>query len=58
MLAAARSPADVAARTDAVITMLPDTPNLLAVVSGQMGLGGVLSANSLLIDMSTVDPAH
>ena len=50
------SPADVAARSDAVITMLPDTPDLEQVVRGPGGLLEAGRPGLLLIDMSTVDP--
>lgn len=53
---AASSPAEVAGQVDTVITMLPDSPDVRAVVLGE---GGVLSAvgdGSLLIDMSTISP--
>ncbi len=49
-------PADVAARSDAVITMLPDTPDLERVVRGPGGLLEASRPGLLLIDMSTVDP--
>ena len=39
-----------------VITMVSDTPDLLAVVEGPDGLSEGLSAGSILIDMSTVAP--
>jgi 2-hydroxy-3-oxopropionate reductase len=55
--AAAGSPAEVAARSEVVITMLPDSPDVEAVV---LGAGGVLEAipeGALYIDMSTIDPA-
>jgi 2-hydroxy-3-oxopropionate reductase len=50
------SPADVAARTDALVTMLPDTPDLELVVYGPDGLLGAGRPGLLVIDMSTVDP--
>lgn len=50
------SPADVASRTDAVITMLPDTPELQLVVVGPRGIVEAARPGLLLIDMSTVDP--
>ncbi len=50
------SPADVAARSDAVITMLPDTPDLEQVVRGPGGFLESSRPGLLLIDMSTVDP--
>jgi len=53
---AADSPAAVAAAVDALVTMLPDTPDVEAVVAGP---GGVLEGarpGLLAIDMSTIDP--
>lgn len=50
------SPAEVAARSDAVITMLPDTPDLEAVAGGPAGLEAAARPGLLVIDMSTVDP--
>jgi 2-hydroxy-3-oxopropionate reductase len=55
--AAASSPREVAERTDLVITMLPDSPELRQVVFGEDGLLGAMGAGGLLIDMSTVAPA-
>jgi 2-hydroxy-3-oxopropionate reductase len=50
-----QSPADVASRTDVVITMLPDTPDVEQVVLGPEGIASA-SAASLLVDMSTIEP--
>lgn len=50
------SPGEVAAECSVVITMLPDSPQVKAVV---LGAGGVLSAirpGSLIIDMSSISP--
>jgi 2-hydroxy-3-oxopropionate reductase len=54
---AARSPREVAERTAAVITMLPDSPDVRDVVFGENGLLPALSGRHLLIDMSTIAPA-
>jgi 2-hydroxy-3-oxopropionate reductase len=54
--ARASTPAEVAAATDVVITMLPDTRDVQLVL---LGPGGVLegaSPGSLVIDMSSIDP--
>ena len=40
-----------------MITMVSDTPDLLAVAEGPEGVGEGLSAGSILIDMNTVAPA-
>jgi 2-hydroxy-3-oxopropionate reductase len=52
----ATDPAEVAIRSDIVVTMLPDTPDLELVVKGPNGLLAALRPGRLLIDMSTVDP--
>jgi 2-hydroxy-3-oxopropionate reductase len=55
---AARSggPAEVAAATDVVITMLPDTPDVESVLLGSGGVIEGADAGSLVIDMSSIDP--
>ncbi|MGH2680901.1 MAG: 2-hydroxy-3-oxopropionate reductase [Actinomycetota bacterium] len=50
------SPAEVAAGTDVVITMLPDTPDVELVLFGENGVGSRLRPGSLVVDMSTIDP--
>ncbi len=52
----ADSPAEVAARVDVVITMLPDSPDVESVVAGGNGIAVGLRPDSLLIDMSTINP--
>jgi 2-hydroxy-3-oxopropionate reductase len=49
----ASSPAEVAAASDVVITMLPDTPDVVEVVTA---LIPSLAPGSLVIDMSSIDP--
>jgi len=54
--APAEGPADVAAASDVTITMLPDTADVEAVM---VGAGGVIEGarpDSLVIDMSSIDP--
>lgn len=51
------SPAAVAEACDVVITMLPDSPDVEAVVFGENGLVNAMRPGSLLIDMSTIAPA-
>jgi 4-hydroxybutyrate dehydrogenase/sulfolactaldehyde 3-reductase len=53
---AASSAADLASRADVVITMLPDSPDVEAVVLGPGGLLEGFRPGSLYIDMSTIDP--
>jgi 2-hydroxy-3-oxopropionate reductase len=50
-------PQDVASRSDVIITMLPDTPDVERVVVGDDGLLGALRPGSVLVDMSTIAPA-
>jgi 2-hydroxy-3-oxopropionate reductase len=54
---AAGSPREVAERTKAVITMLPDSPDVRDVVFGENGLLPVMDKGHLLVDMSTIAPA-
>ncbi len=51
------SPAQVAEQADIIITMLPDSPDVQAVVFGDNGLADSIRPGSLLIDMSTIAPA-
>ena len=53
---AANSPLEVANVVDTVITMLPDSPDVQAVVFGENGIIGAARAGFLLIDMSTIAP--
>ena len=41
---------------DVVITMLPDTPDVEAVVLGEGGVAGALTEGTLFIDMSSIEP--
>jgi len=52
----AGSPAEVAERSDVIITMLPDTPDVRQVVEGERGGLEGIRQGSLLIDMSTISP--
>ncbi len=54
---AADSPRAVAEQTKIIITMLPDSPDVRAVVFGENGLIEAIGAGHLLIDMSTIAPA-
>ena len=53
---AATSPKQVAAQTNIVITMLPDSPDVALVVAGNDGIFDGARAGTLLIDMSTISP--
>ena len=52
----ASSPAEVAAASDTLITMLPDTPDVELVLFGPDGAATALRPGSLAIDMSTINP--
>jgi len=52
----AKSIAQVGETCSVVITMVPDTPDVLACVEGAGGLAGTMKQGSVLIDMSTVAP--
>jgi 2-hydroxy-3-oxopropionate reductase len=54
---AAGSPREVAGRTRAVITMLPDSPDVRDVVFGENGVLPGMEKGHLLVDMSTIAPA-
>jgi len=54
--ARATSPAEVAAASDVVVTMLPDTPDVEQVLLGPEGVASGAAAGSLVIDMSSIDP--
>lgn len=45
-----------AGAADIVITMLPDTPDVEAVVLGEGGLASAMGPGSVLIDMSSISP--
>jgi 2-hydroxy-3-oxopropionate reductase len=53
---AAASAQEVAARSEVVITMLPDSPDVEAVYAGRNGILAGAKAGMLLIDMSTISP--
>lgn len=53
----ATSPKQVAEQSDIVITCLPDSPDVEAVVLGQTGILEGSRAGMLFIDMSTIAPA-
>jgi len=51
------TPAAIAQNSDVVITMLPDSPEVVTIVSGQDGLLEGIRQGTLFIDMSTIAPA-
>ena len=52
----AESPEEVAADSDVLITMLPDTPDVEQVLFGDRGAAPALPPGALVVDMSTIDP--
>lgn len=54
--AAGRDAADVAAHSDVIVTMLPNSAIVAAVVAGPGGILSKARPGSLVMDMSTVDP--
>ena len=53
----AASARELAASSDVVITMLPDSPDVEAVVLGPDGVADGIAEGALYIDMSTISPA-
>ncbi|HZE84218.1 MAG TPA: 2-hydroxy-3-oxopropionate reductase [Puia sp.] len=51
------TPIAIARNCDVVITMLPDSPEVMEIVSGQDGVLEGIRQGSLFIDMSTIAPA-
>src|SRR5215210_4141623 len=52
----AESPKDVAAQSDVIITMLPDSPQVREVLAGEGGVLEGISEGALIVDMSTISP--
>jgi 2-hydroxy-3-oxopropionate reductase len=50
------SPSEVAQRADIVFTMLPDTPDVEAVLFGKDGIASGLSKGKTVVDMSSISP--
>ena len=50
------SPTEVARGAEVVILMLPDTPDVEAVLFGPDGIADALSPGTLLVDMSSISP--
>jgi 2-hydroxy-3-oxopropionate reductase len=53
---ACRSPKDVASNADIVFTMLPDTPDVDAVLFGPSGVAAGLGSGKIVVDMSSISP--
>src|SRR2546428_6230663 len=52
----ANSPQAAAEQSDVVITMLPDSPQVQEVMTGEHGVLAGAKAGTLVIDMSTISP--
>jgi 2-hydroxy-3-oxopropionate reductase len=53
----ASSPADVARQATRIITMVPDSPDVEAVLDGKDGVFTALQPGTIIIDMSSISPA-
>lgn len=53
----ASTPAEVARQAAVVMTMVPDSPDVVAVLEGEHGVFGGLQPGALVIDHSTIAPA-
>ena len=53
---AVETPAEVAARSEIILTMVTDSPDVEAVVRGPQGLLATAQPGSVIIDMSTISP--
>jgi 2-hydroxy-3-oxopropionate reductase len=53
---AGKSPEDVASRSDVIITMLPNSPEVKAVALGEHGIFDGIRRGAILIDMSSIAP--
>src|ERR1700676_1517056 len=53
---ACASGAEVARNSDIVITMVPDTPDVAAVLFGAGGVVEGLSSGKIVVDMSSISP--
>jgi 2-hydroxy-3-oxopropionate reductase len=49
---------EVAERADVVVTMVPDTPDVAAVLFGPNGVAEGLSAGKVVVDMSSISPVE
>lgn len=53
---ACASNSDVSARSDIIIVMVPDTPDVEAVLFGSAGVADGVRAGSIVVDMSSISP--
>src|SRR5437870_3991118 len=56
--AACDSAMDVARKADTVITMVPDTPDVVAVLFGEKGVAEGLTRGKIVVDMSSISPVE
>jgi 3-hydroxyisobutyrate dehydrogenase len=54
---AAETPAQVAAACDLIITMVTDTPDVVAVAYGDDGIFSTAKPGTIIVDMSTISPS-
>lgn len=54
----AKSVSELGEKCSVVITMVPDTPDVIDVIEGKDGLASSMKEGTVLIDMSTVSPAE
>ena len=52
------SPRAVAAQSDVIITMLPDTPQVQTVLAGPQGVLEDIAPGKVIVDMSSISPAE
>ncbi|MES1178433.1 MAG: NAD(P)-binding domain-containing protein [Myxococcales bacterium] len=52
-----KSSQEVAQQADVIITMVPDTPDVEAVLFGANGIAGGISKGKTVVDMSSISPA-
>jgi 2-hydroxy-3-oxopropionate reductase len=53
----ASSPAEVAKQARVILTMVPDSPDVIAVLEGRDGVFSALQPGTLIVDHSTIAPA-
>ncbi len=53
---ACKTPAEVASKSEVIITMVPDTPDVEKVLFGEQGVAEGLSKGKIVIDMSSISP--
>src|ERR687891_252091 len=52
----AESPADVARQATRIVTMLPDSPDVEAVLEGPNGVFSAIQPGAIIIDCSSISP--